>query len=101
MIEVLYDKYAAIDTVRRLLKDRKPGGPRLKITRDCTTTDFQFKNYMWKAPLASGEHRTKPEVVKKHDEHPDCACMWAHVNRNQLDGPIKEVDFGVKVYGNG
>lgn len=74
------DRNLGLEEVRKWVKDR-PTGPRLRVFRSCPTTHFQLSNYSWKPPLASGETRGKPEVVKKNDEHCDNIRYWAMDNR--------------------
>ena len=69
--------------VRKAVKNG-PSGPRFKVMRNCPVTDFQMRNYSWKPPLASGESRGKPEVVKRNDDHCDNVryrCMAQLVNQ--------------------
>lgn len=86
------------DIVRKLVRNG-PSGPGLYVMRNCPTTDFQMRNYSWKPPTASGESRSKPEVVKRNDDHCDCIryrCMAKLASRgSNFDG------FNIGVYANG
>lgn len=77
LIEANNDRELGWEAVRQRVKNDPINGPRLKVFRSCPTVDFQMRNYSWKAPLASGESRGKPEVVKRNDEFPDCVRYWA------------------------
>ena len=87
-----------VDRVRQLVKNR-PGGPLLYCLRSCPITDHQLSNYSWKPPTATGEDRSKAQVVKRDDDHCDCVRYWAMHNP-----PLRTVTFGgfdMEVYANG
>jgi phage terminase large subunit-like protein len=86
------------DAVRQRVKN-SPNGPRLFVSRDCPITHHQMKNYMWKKPPASGEDRTKPDVHKKNDDHPDCVRYRVMAGSNFDDGNMF-TGWGTRGYGN-
>jgi len=87
VLEANNDRELGWEAVRKRVKNNPPAGPKLFIFRSCPKTHFQMQNYSWKPPMASGEHRNKPEVVKRNDELCDCIryyCM--HTRMAQLGG---------------
>lgn len=74
-----------LEAVAKRVKDYPGGGPKLFVTRNCPVTHFQMRNHSWKPPLASGESRGRPEVVKKNDDHCDCVryrCLASYSRSN-------------------
>ena len=85
-----------VDAVRRMVRQR-PSGPLFYVMESCPITDFQMKNFSWKPPLVSGETRSKAEVFKKDDDHPDNIRYYFASN------PQRESEFegfGIEVYAN-
>lgn len=97
IIEANNNRDLGWDIVRKMVRNG-PSGPKLRVMRNCTITDFQMKNYSWKPPTATGESRAKPEVVKRNEDHCDCVryrCMARLANRgSNFDG------FNIGVYAN-
>lgn len=72
------DVQAGIDSTRERMRTDM-GAPRLRVSRDCPVTHAQLMSLMWKPPTKTGEDRTKPQVFKKSDDHPDNVryrCHW-------------------------
>ena len=89
-----------IDLVRKRIKSPSDSeGPSLFIMKSCPVTDAQMRGYSWKPPLMSGEDRTKAQVVKRDDHHPDnlrYRCGYTNGGlRSMFNG------FNVGLYGNG
>ena len=59
------------DEVGRMVQDNPGTGPRLFVFKSCPVTDHQMRNYSWKPPTKTREDRSKPEVVKRNDDHCD------------------------------
>ena len=72
-----------------ILKDNPGTGPRLLVSRACPVTDFQMRNYSFKPPTRTGEDRTRPEVVKRNEDHCDNVryrVLWKTItNINEED----------------
>jgi len=87
-----------LEAVAKRVKNYVGSGPKLFVTRNCPVTHFQLRNHSWKPPLASGESRGRPEVVKKNDDHCDnvryrCLASYAKANETFRG-------FGIGVYAN-
>lgn len=96
LIEANNNRELGWDIVRKMVKNG-PSGPKLYVMRNCPITDFQMRNYSWKPPLATGESRGKPEVVKRNDDHCDCIryrCMAKFANSGTNFG-----GFDIGLYG--
>ena len=87
ILEANNDRELGWEAVRKRVKNNPTGGPKLFIFRSCPKTHFQMQNYSWKPPMASGEHRNKPEVVKRSDEYCDCVRYWCmHTRMSHMAG---------------
>lgn len=98
VIEANNNRDLGWDIVRKMVR-LGPSGPKLFVMDNCPVTDFQMRNYSWKAPLATGESRNKPEVVKRNDDHCDCLryrCMAKFARGNESFS-----GFNIGVYANG
>lgn len=87
-----------LEAVAKRVKNYPGSGPTLYVTRNCPVTHFQMRNHSWKPPLASGESRGKPEVVKKNDDHCDnyrYRCMASH-----MSAKVAFKGFNIGVYAN-
>ena len=97
IIEANNAREAGWNKVRSMVVDG-PNGPKLFVMSNCPVTDFQMRNYSWKPPTASGEDRSKPDVVKRNDDHCDnwrYRCMVGAVcNTVRFDG------FKIRAYAN-
>jgi phage terminase large subunit-like protein len=98
VIEANNNRDLGWDAVRKMVR-LGPSGPKLFVMDCCPVTDFQMRNYSWKPPLATGESRGKPEVVKRNDDHCDniryrCMARFAKENESFRG-------FNVGVYANG
>lgn len=97
IIEANNSREIGWDLVSKMCKDT-PSGPKLFVLRSCPLTDFQMRNYSWKPPTATGETRTRPEVVKKNDDHPDNVRYRAMAQ--MAGGKHNFEGFGIDVYAN-
>ena len=101
ILEADNDRELGWEAVRKRVKNDPISGPKLFIFRSCPKTHFQMQNYSWKPPMSSGEHRNKPDVVKRNDEFPDDIryyCM--HTRMNQMAG-ISFEGFNIGALRNG
>lgn len=83
VIEANNNREVGWEAVRKLVRNYPGSGPKFFVTRNCPVTDFQMKNYSWKPPMKSGESRSKPEVVKRMEDHCDCIryrCVAQYAN---------------------
>lgn len=78
------------EAVRQAVR-QVPGtvGPKFRIFSSCPGTDQQMRNYMWRAPLRSGEDRGKPEVFKRKDDW----CDNIRYKMISVHGPSKDSAF--------
>ena len=83
------------DAVRQAVKPR-PNGPKYRTFASCPRTHNQMRNYMWKAPLKSGEDRGKPEVHKRKDDHPD-NVRYKMMSVPQKFSGVQFAGFGVEM----
>jgi phage terminase large subunit-like protein len=91
------DRDLGWEAVRQRVKNDPILGPKFYVMRSCPGVDFQMRYYSWKAPMASGESRGKPEVVKRNDEFPDCVRYWAMYCRNFSTASDNTPDFEIRM----
>lgn len=72
--------------------------PKIMVSKNCQVTHHQMKNYSWKAPLKSGEDRTKPMVAMRQNDHPD--CIRYRKMHQPIYGGVELESFGIGVYAN-
>jgi len=85
------------DAVRQMVADNPGFGPRLYVSKSCPVTNHQMRNYSWKPPTKTKEDRSKPEVVKRNDDHCDCVRYRA-IHRIRR-GAEQTQPWRVDVYG--
>jgi len=85
------------DAVRQVVADNPGYGPRLYVFKSCPITDHQMRNYSWKPPTKTKEDRSKPEVVKRNDDHCDCV-RYRVVHQIQTSAEHTQ-PWNVEVYG--
>ena len=92
------DKIYGIDKVNRYCKIGASGQkPKFMVFKSCPVTHHQMKNFSWKPPTKTGEDRTRPEVVKRNDDHPD-NVRYRLMASFESRGTMFE-GFGMGVYG--